>query len=448
MDSALDSLFSDHPALVFYCPDDLPENNFTCLLEAISQKQSYRLIYKLLDKYDHIFSPEGACTLLRCALNCRLTLTAFKAILKRCPPAAELLSVNQLCEFPLSHCGLMEQSAYMDRPDVLALLLEEGADPNRRPGFDYSPLECALMSQSLKCVELLMERPDLDLTWTPELLELWARRESPLQDFCLQTMAPRFLGWDPASLQPLPLPEAMRAEHPARAGNWPLVERLCRERGRLDAEEGRAALRWFQHPVPEEGEKEEAAAALSALLESCPELLRTKDARRTLARFFLAVNDETREALRPWITRIRRCRIDMEQRDWIGAYSGFLNLWRALMPQGPILAVNRWADTFHSSCFTDWQQELGRPQPWDELEIILNVCPILGKGRRGKLSPLAADVLRYGSPALVERMFQPGGPLADEDTDRLLSCAQDDGCPRINRSAVLSVIQKEERYEL
>lgn len=449
MDFAWDPIFSGRPAVVHLCPDDLPENNFFSLLEAISQKRSYRLIYKLLDKYDQIFSLEAACSLLRCALNSELTLRAFKAILKRCPPVSELLTVRQSCDFPLFVCGLLEQTAYMDRADVLALLLEEGASPNRRPGFDHSPLECALMNQSQKSVELLMRQPDLDLTWTPALLELWARRGSPLQDFCLQAMAPRFLGWDPASLQPPPIPEAMRAEYPAQAGNWPLVERFCRERGRLDAEEGGAALRWFARMDTAVPEEEAAVSALNALLESCPELLRRREARRTLARFFLSVDEKTREVLRPWMERIRHRRVDMEERDWSGSgYSGLLNLWQALLPQGPTLAVDRWSDVFRVPYAVGGHEERYIRLPWEDLECILDACPILGKGRRGYLSPVAATVLRCGSPALVERVFQPGGPLADEDPDCLLLCAQDDEYPRVNRNALLTVIRKEEQYEL
>lgn len=445
----MDSLFAAAP---LHLPswEDLPENNFSLLLDAICEK-SYPLIYAQLRRYDYTFSPEAAFRLLDKALESSLSLRAFQAILERCPPVPEVLSSGFAPDMILGSCCLLDKAACLDRADVLALLLERGADPNRQPGCDSSPLEAAVAGQSLKCVELLMERPELDTAWTPQLLCEWANadRGLTLLDFCLQAMAPRFTGWEAASLQPLPIPELMTARLIAEAGNWPLLERFCRERGTLSPADGRQALNAIQPLEVQEQDHRACAAALDALLKRCPSLLRGQTACRTLLRCFLRFDGEARELLRPWTESLRRRRISMEREDWIDLeYDGFLNRWLSLLPQGPVLVIDRWSDVLEDPLADDVMGNEVVLLRSEALRRILSLCPIRGKGRAGKVSPVAQAVLRYGAPDLLAELFQPGALLAEEDPGALLEYVQDSECPRINRNAVLAYARKEEDYEL
>lgn len=444
----MDSLFS----APLYPPsrDDLPENNFSLLLDAISER-SYPLIYARLRRYDYTFSPEAAFQLLDKALESRLTLKAFQAILERCPPAPEVLSSGPAPDMILRSCSLTDKAAYLDRADVLELLLEWGAGPNQQPDCDYSPLEAALAGQSLECVKLLVERPELDTAWTPQLLCEWAHADHGLTllDFCLQTMAPRFTGWEAASLQPLPIPEPMTARLIVEAGNWPLLERFCRERGTIPPDDGRQALNAIQPLEVQEWNEQACAAALNALLERCPGLLRGQMACRTLLRCFLRFDGEARELLRPWAESLRRRRISMEREDWIDLeYDGFLNRWLSLLPRGPVLVIDRWSDALEDPLAYDGMGGEAVLLRSEAIRRILSLCPVRGKGRTGKVSPVAQAALRYGTPELLAEQFRPGGLLAEEDPDALLNYAQDSECPRMNRNAVLAYVRKEENYEL
>lgn len=445
----MDSLFAAAP---LHPPsrEDLPENNFSLLLDAISEK-SYPLIYARLRRYDYTFSPEAAFRLLDKALESGLSLKAFQAILERCPPMPEVLSTGPVPDMISGSCSLTDKAAYLDRADVLALLLERGAGPNRQPDCGFSPLEAALDGLCLECVKLLVEQPELDTAWTPRLLCEWAKADHgrPLLDFCLQTMAPRFTGWEALSFQPLPIPEPMTAWMFAMAGNWPLLERFCRERGTIPPDDGRQALNAIRPLEVQERDHQACAAALDALLKRCPGLLRGQTACRTLLRCFLRFGGEARELLRPWTESLRRRRISMEREDWIDLeYDGFLNRWLSLLPQGPVLVIDRWSNALEDPLSYDETGGEAVLLRSEALRRILSLCPVRGKGRAGRVSPVAQAVLRYGAPELLAELFRPGGLLAEEDPGALLEYARDGECPRMNRAAVLAYVRKEENYEL
>lgn len=443
----MDSLFTGFPVQII--DDDLPENNFSALMNAISNK-SYSLIYRLLHKFDYTFSPRAAFLLLNEALENGLTLKVFQAVLERCPPVPEILPAGVSSDPFLSSCGPVEKAAGADRADVLALLLERGASPNQMPNRDGSPLEAALTSQSLKCVELLMAQPELDTSWTPMLLFDWARagHGGTLLDFCLQAMAPRFIGWEPATLESLPIPEPMTAPLIAGVGNWNLLERFCRERGSVPLDDGRQVLDDVHFSSVEEGEEKACAAALNALLERCPGLLRRQRDCRVLLRCFLRFGGEAREFLRPWVKRLQHKRISMEREDWIcWEYDGLPELWQSLMPTGPTLLIDRWSDVLENFCFDEPGND-GPIRKSRALRRILSRCPVRGKGRAGKVSPVARAVLNCGAPELLSELLAPGGLLTEEDPGALMEYVQTAECPRASRGAVLAHVKKEENYEL
>lgn len=437
-------------------PDNLPEDDLSELFTAISQK-SYPRIYKELRRAG-AFSPQTAFHLLNDALDSGLTLRVFETVLANSPPLPEILSadnVDNLFNLTLDPVSLIGRAAFLNRGDVLSLFLEHGASPNLACG-GASPLESALMGQSLESLEVLIQRPELDTSWTPQLLFEWARPESGsgLRDFCIQTIAPRFTGWDPLSFQPLPIPEPMTPQIIAKASNWPLLERFCRERAPLSPKNAREAIRmiglqvlepyWENEaasPTPEDAQTA-CAGALAALLDSCPSLLRGETSCRALLRCFLNLGETARERLRPWTDKLARRRIAMEWVDWDrGGYSGFPDLWQSLLPNGPTLVIDRWSCVFDPS--------LAVPQRAKALSHILDSCPIRGKGRKGKLSPVARTALRHGDADLIESLFQRSdGLLATEDPDGLMNFALQGGCTRANRAAVLAHVHKTVDYEL
>ena len=135
---------------LFFNPDpltvmsrSLPEHNITDVLDAITSRR-YPAFYAALRKYQHLFSPEGAFLLIQQALEYELTIHAFLSILKRCPPVEEFLFSSQADTPFLGIHGLVELAAYLNRTDVLALLLERGGNVNRFPAFPLPPLDAAL----------------------------------------------------------------------------------------------------------------------------------------------------------------------------------------------------------------------------------------------------------------------------------------------------------------
>ena len=117
---------------LFFNPDpltvmsrSLPEHNITDVLDAITSRR-YPAFYAALRKYQHLFSPEGAFLLIQQALEYELTIHAFLSILKRCPPVEEFLFSGRADTPFLGIHGLVELAAYLNRTDVLALLLERG----------------------------------------------------------------------------------------------------------------------------------------------------------------------------------------------------------------------------------------------------------------------------------------------------------------------------------
>ncbi len=354
-----------------------------------------------LRRFAGTISPRAAFYLLSSALRHDLPLKTFETILEHSPPVPELFSDdNPAIVIFRNSIALIANAAIENRADALALLLERGASPNR-VSFCLSPLEEALRYGSLESLEILLRHPGLDTTWTDQLRLEWAAAEcaEPRQQQCLRAMAPRFTGREAPPDRPLPIPEAMTAHIIAIAENWSLLERFCRERGRVSPEDGQRAFGQMTYIAAiaghlEEEEKVEdrsarAAAALAVFLESCPELLGPVENCRTLLRCFLESGEAAQKHLRPCMERI-----------------------------GPNAVIDRWSDVLNSCRLT-----VG------VLGNILDVCPIGGTGRTGELSPLARTVLRRGNLALVLPLLrQSGSLLATEDPDALLEYVLEGSC--------------------
>ncbi len=83
------------------------------------------------------------------------------------------------------------------------------------------------------------------------------------------------------------------------------------------------------------------------------------------------------------------------------------------------------------------------------LSHVMAVCPVRGKGKEGKLSPLAQTVLRFGGVRLIDSLFrQSDGLLATEDPGALADFVLKENLPRATRAAVLSHVHKDMDYDL
>lgn len=447
---------------LFFNPDpltvmsrSLPEHNITDVLDAITSRR-YPAFYAALRKYQHLFSPEGAFLLIQQALEYELTIHAFLSILKRCPPVEEFLFSSQADTCFLGIHGLVELAAYLNRTDVLALLLERGGNVNRFPAFSLSPLEAALEGTALGSVELLVQQPELDTAWTPRLLSFWSCQdpEPPKLEFCIQAVAPRFFPETYSLHAPLPIPDAPEMTALAiRNENWLLARRLLHERPPRSQKEIRSILTAFQS-LNQQTDQPNCVSTLIALLEVRPGLLRRRDACQVLLRYWLLFSPPCLSPLQPWVERIPFSHMELSPSDWLdaGAYQ-VLPLWRDRLPNGPALAVNRWSPIFQMMAFDEdpfpITQSCGRPRiPSELLSELVSCCPILGKAKPNSLSPLAEAMLQRGRPEQLESLLLPGGALADEPPQLLLDRAQDESLPRHSRAVILALIRKEETYDL
>lgn len=451
----MDALFCSLSDPLTLLSSSLPEHNITDVLNAISSRR-YPAFYAALRKYQHLFSPEGAFLLIQQALEYELTIHAFLSILKRCPPVEEFLFSSQADTPFLGIHGLVELAAYLNRTDVLALLLERGGNVNRFPAFSLSPLEAALEGTALGSVELLVQQPELDTAWTPRLLSFWSCQdpEPPKLEFCIQAVAPRFFPETYSLHAPLPIPDAPEMTALAiRNENWPLARRLLHERPPRSQKEIRSILTAFQS-LNQQTDQPNCVSTLTALLEVRPGLLRRRDACQVLLRYWLLFSPPCLSPLQPWVVRIPFSHMELSPSDWLdaGAYQ-VLPLWRDRLPNGPSLAVNRWSPIFQMIAFDEdpfpITQSCGRPRiPSELLSELVSCCPILGKAKPNSLSPLAEAMLQRGRPEQLESLLLPGGALADEPPQLLLDRAQDESLPRHSRAVILALIRKEETYEL
>lgn len=450
LDDVLSDFFSQEE---YELREEPPEENFSRLETAISAC-NYPVINRELRNCSFRFSPEASFRLIRWALIGKLTLRCIQAILERCAPVPEILAAGTLSRgYAGETYGLMEKAAMLGRADVLELFLDRGAGPNRLEGLSISPLGAALGTGELECVELLVKRPDLDTAWTEELLGLWSALDggNAAYEFCRQAMVPRFLDPDWFPLNPIPIPEGMTIGLPAARGNWEMVIRICRERGdRISLPEAREALGRVDFRRTARDWRAQLGEAVDALLTACPELLRREKACRTVLRGWLLLDQEQREPLARWVKLLEHRRIAMEEEDWMAAEppEDLLSLWEKRLPRGPVLAVDRWKDDLDVPRVRSADSTGLMENDASYLERILRTCPVRGRGRAGKLSPLARQVLTYGNPRLILEQFQPGKLLAQEDPNALLACVQGEEVPRANRNAALVSLRKEERYEL
>lgn len=424
-DAFFQELFVEPPG-----PDDR-------LLSALRRRQ-YPTIYALLRKRTEPLSPEAAAACCSAALGC--TPRVLEALLDHCPPLSTFLRT------PGAH-ALTAVAAARDRPQHLKVLLDRGASPN-----EQSPLVTAIAHRSLRCVKLLLDRPDLDTALTPALLEQWARIEhgDTGVDWCIQALIPRFLGQEWNCFWPMPIPAELRLEDTADWGNWPLAVRVCRELSPTPGEMIRV-LSCINYQDMDVGA---LAELLDAMFTACPALLRRKVARAILAACALAAGGGVPDCLRPWLERMPGREIVLiydPALDWFPPCGG-TGVLGALRDTGDCLLA-RWRDRlgerFVPVLERDCRFPILRAVGPEEGAPLLRRCRVRGRPVPGRLSRLARQVLMLSDPALLAEQLRPGGVLYGEDPGALLALSLDpDFCTREKRAVLLTCVKKEDTYEL
>ncbi len=433
-----------------------PESWMDRLVQAVEWWR-YPTLYALLRRPERELYASETFQLCSKALENGMTAKAFSALLDHGPPLMEVLSKGK----QNWDDGLVEKAAGRDRVDILDILLSRGGNVNRL-GSGRSPLEAAVEGCALHSVERLLQEPELDVTLTKRLLNCWRLADSGLVqlDFCLQAAAPRLLGKEPSLQDPIPIPDQLTISRTVEGENWPLVRRLCKERG-LSQNEGKRVLKKFaikwrlkpeNMPEREKAELMECAAALDSVLTACPKLLRSSRAWLLLVVYTLQYPEGNWSVLAPWLSQIQDqtvqldevlagfalyepCPADFGLFDGHPTVNQVLSLWKAYMPNGPHPAINRHGI---NGCITP-----------KTIDMIFQTCMILGRPEPGVVSSLAEELLQWGGPELIEAQFKPGGLLAKEDPKALLQFCQEQEVQKLILGLVLANMEKkEEVYEL
>ena len=320
----------------------------------------------------------------------------------------------------------------MDQPEHLKILLAAGAGPNQ--GGLVSPLAAAVHCKSQKCLQVLLDCPDLSPELPEDALAQWAGAENGdvMLDFCLCDLADHFLPRE-SPLMPLPLPPRLTLPMAAQLDNIPLLERLSRERTDVQPEEAvdaLCALNWNDMRFPR---------ALGCILAACPEALENPYARWALLSPALK-GQEIPPDLQPWIDRLEGEDISLWWEDihysWVFLLPGMpdtwaklVEMWRRRFGDRLRLVLHRrfsLPHTMGSSCFFNEACDQGTfllspafALKQEDLEALLDFCPVRGVPVPGEASDFAKSLVCMASPKRLLQELRPGGLLEGEDLRKL-----------------------------
>lgn len=410
------------------------------LLNAAEHKR-YPTLYALLDKlHGPLLSEEDCRALLLAGLNC--SIRAFRAILEHCPSAAELtypddpFSCNLFDPFDTLFASpdvtLADKAARGDRPEHLDELLRRGCSPN-----GASVLLSAFLGKSPRCVKRLIREPDLDLFFSPDLLDLWAKTgmkgEEKLDECCLAA-APRLLQGEASQgklllYRGVPIPSRLDLNTVLLALNFPLAEFLCRNRevtlragmaamealgvlvSRLSLQRGPHCFSWKSRA--RNISRQQLISALNALLTACPQLLRRRLPQTLL--FFTALSGKAvPPTLRPWLEQLHGGKVALDPAPGLTNLAHALLLWEERFG-------SRWTPTLDPRAVSwsffsfDHNTPIYPGLGLTALEVLLSRCRIRRFSPGEKLTYLSQAVLRVAPIPLVLCHLQPGGLLAGED---------------------------------
>lgn len=322
------------------------------------------------------------------ALEQRLSTQGFALLMDRVPrQALATLAATKASAAPA-------YAVERDRADVLTLFAQRGVELMWTG--DFSLLDLAVKTGALECVKWLMSTP----------ARVQARQM--LRQRMMTKLMP-FTRWNKqVTLTPLDLAALFDVEGPAE-----------------------------EYGVVEDG--------ISMVLVEMPELLEEEETRQCLVVRALTSTEEVAGKLAPWLGLLQEQTVRLPDipggLGCIGIQN-LLGLWRQRLPQGPIPCLDREMELG----VTEASHRLTRPVE-ELLEELFALCPAISEEiSTRRISPLAAEVARYGSPRLIARQFMPGGLFATEDPEALARfCRTQRDIPEGNRAAILANLEQEDR---
>lgn len=355
---------------------------------------------------------------------------------------------------------LLRAAVQSNRVSVLAYLLEQGCRPKA-----WSPLlETALKQQALDSIRLLVQRDDVDFTITENILEIWGsvgnvyflseeRKTEALRKQCFCAMAGRLLGeGKDAVYSEVPLLPGLTVLHALEQENWLLVCRIARERG-ATLEQARFVLERYIRKPMEYGRPLAAGAWLcdlmDALLVACPAAMEDPTVRYLLSMALACAEGSNEEEIQAWMECIPEGEILMAEPE---------EAQRVLFetPEDAVQCLRRWQERLgHRFCPVLLRES---PLPYEIQEegdhdaVIrgyFELCTLRGTAPRGRVSPLAEDVLNMASPGLVTEFCTAGTLFREEDASALLALCEELPNGEAKRTALLvGGIRKKEEYLL
>ena len=333
---------------------------------------------------------------------------------------------------------LMGKAALYNRPEHLKLLLERSDGIPWWKEEPMSPLDYALAGRSLKCVELLVAQPGMEVRFSHRLLEEWTQLETgdTMLDFCLTTIAQKAMPDCAYPFGPVPLPPGLQLHAVVQKENWALAERMCRE-GDLVLWDTRWAFTECGMPRPV------LHRMLLALAQRHP-LWAKQDWFASLVALAAVLSEDgipgELETLVKGLRRKRRVELDgtviqrvvsglvmWMDRPWNG-WVEFLDRWQQRLGPRPVPLLQRYASI-------SWSAP-------EELDAILSGCSIGPPYTDDIVSNLAQAILTRGTPRQVMRELRKGGALDGENFQSMLhicsSQLEDNAATRAKRAALMA----------
>lgn len=396
-------------------------------LAEVIQKRKSRALYAMLQQmddplpFDWVNWNDWSCgDIARSALRC--SLRAFGALLKQ----------SELNESQLAH--LLVEAAAVDRPDHLMLVLERlrAAGGNVKhiicepKGMEFGAvpadaLALAVHNGNLRCVRRLLQAPEAEPVWSPQLLDLWAQGEkgNGELDRCLKAVA---RAWMPDRLVrggPLPLAPGLELHHALEWQNPALALRIVEANG-VELIAAQKALNQYGGILA----RREFHGVLARLFTAWPQLLRRRLPTSVLVLAALLPQEGPLPQLAPWLRRLRRRKwvaleptmdrfffqYQQDPEQWNLDWPWLLERWRQRLGERPAPALLRNVPVYNYN-----NEEFRENWP-----VFLKFCQIWGAIPKDKASPLARQLVQCGTVRQVREALEPGGALAGENLGCLL----------------------------
>lgn len=438
------------------------------LLRAIQDNNSNQ-IRNILARVTASFDPGSACTCCYSALvleDHSLCADIYQTLLPICSASNQWavslpeyiintitkelvlpsnIPLSQL-RLPPKTISLVSSVVRYHRPDLLELLFEYGASPNRESDCLHSPLEVAFKYQSLDCLHSLLKHPNLDKTLTDHLLtQLAGIGSSPEFTEICQAAAPVLLGCQCSKTDSgqdiyIPFPKQITLEHAIKKFNFrlfmPPPPALLENSHHLDTRNIVDAFMTWAH-IPEETFCQIFADIMQTVCSMVwPDIIYTEEFQYLAIVAALSVKvppspnepnyQQQIDEKNRWyhcVEQFSNPRIVLQeciQHNWFGK-KGLLTEWnkakdainekRRKNNREPLyLAIDR-----NNELPCDWTNPVKYQTFTNIMDLIFENFEIIGKAPTGSLSTLARHCLRYASFDQIEKQLQPGGLLATED---------------------------------